>query len=126
MNVREIRGWPPMTELPSPPFGAIGVRDIRGKIVQVYDPPRIQGGHNANESSNRVVPVVSLAGQDVGLLVDTVFDIVFAQPDDIRALPGKGANAEPGLISFMVKIDQRPIGTLNLPALIPSETDSFY
>lgn len=121
MSVREIRGWSPVTELPSQPYGAIGVLDIRGKIVQVYDLQRILGGHNAGGSTNKVVLVVSLQTQDVGLLVDTVSDIVFAQNDDLRPLPGKDPAAEGGLVSFMVKINERLIAMLNLPAIFPSE-----
>ncbi len=127
MSVREIRGWSPVTELPSQPFSAIGVLDIRGKIVQVYDLQRILGGHGGgNEGTNRVVLVVSLANQDVGLLVDAVSDIVFAQPDDIRPLPGKERSTEDGFVSFMVKIQDRLISILNLPALFPVEMESFH
>ena len=124
MSVREIRGWSPVTELPSQPYGAIGVLDIRGKIVQVYDLQRILGGHADGSSNNRVVLVVSLKSQDVGLLVDTVSDIVFAQTEDLRPLPGKGNSTDDGLVSFMVKIDQRLIAMLNLPAIFPGEMEA--
>ncbi len=127
MSVREIRGWSPVTELPSQPFSAIGVLDIRGKIVQVYDLQRILGSHGGgNESGSRVVLVVSLKNQDVGLLVDTVSDIVFAQTEDVRPLPGRGQRTDDGFVSCMVKIDDRLIAILNLPALFPAETESFH
>lgn len=126
MNVREIRGWSPVTELPSQPAAAVGVLDIRGKIVQVYDLQRILGGYGTDGGAGRVVLVVSLKNQDVGLLVDSVSDIVFVQPEDLRPLPGRVVAQSDGIVSFMVKIEQRLISMLNLSALFPAEANAFH
>lgn len=121
MCVREIRSWSPVTELPSQPFGAIGVLDIRGKIVQVYDLQRMLGSHGGGDGAGQVVLVVSLKTQDVGLLVNSVSDIVFAQEEELRPLPGQPGRSDDGQVSFMVKIEDRLIGILNLSALFPAE-----
>jgi purine-binding chemotaxis protein CheW len=124
MSVREIRSWSPTTELPSQPFGAIGVLDIRGAIVQVYDLQRMLGSHGGNGEAGQVVLVVSLKRQDVGLLVNSVSDIIFAQDEDIRPVPG-GKPGEPsgGQVAFLVKNESRLIGILDLAALFPGEMD---
>lgn len=124
MSVREIRSWSPTTELPSQPFGAIGVLDIRGSIVQVYDLQRMLGSHGGNGESGQVVLVVSLRHLDVGLLVNTVSDIIFAQGDDLRPLPGaKSRQASGGQVAYLVKNEDRLIAILDLAALFPSEMD---
>lgn len=71
MAVREIRSWSPITELRNQPFGATGVLDIRGSIVQVYDLSAMIGGRGGFDGPNsgQVVLVVSLKTQDVGLVV---------------------------------------------------------
>jgi len=124
MSVREIRSWSPTTELPSQPFGAIGVLDIRGSIVQVYDLQRMLGSHGGNGETGQVVLVVSLRHLDVGLLVNTVSDIIFAQGDDLRPLPGvKSRQASGGQVAFLIKSEDRLIAVLDLAALFPSEMD---
>lgn len=123
MSVREIRSWSPTTELPSQPFGAKGVLDIRGSIVQVYDLEAMLGGMGGSGGkSGQVVLVVSLQNQDVGLMVDTVSDIIFAQPEDLRPVPASKSGHNPGQVSGLVKNEDRLIAILDLSALFPAET----
>lgn len=120
MSVREIRSWSPTTELPGQPHGAKGVLDIRGSVVQVYDLAVMLGGYGSEMNSGQVVLVVSLDHQDVGLLVDTVSDIIFAQPEDLRATPASGGDPGNAIVSGMFKNEDRLIAILNLSALFPS------
>ena len=120
MSVREIRSWSPTTELPGQPHGAKGVLDIRGSVVQVYDLAVMLGGSGSDNNSGQVVLVVSLQSQDVGLLVDTVSDIIFAQPEDLRPVPAAGGNSANAMVSGMFKHEDRLITILNLAAMFPS------
>ena len=120
MSVREIRSWSPTTELPGQPHGAKGVLDIRGSVVQVYDLAVMLGGSGSENNSGQVVLVVSLQSQDVGLLVDTVSDIIFAQPEDLRPVPASGGNSANAMVSGMFKHEDRLITILNLAAMFPS------
>lgn len=119
MSVREIRSWTPVTELPNQPYGACGVLDIRGNIVQVYDLASMIGTDSSADDAGQVVLVVSLLSQDVGLRVDTVSDIIFAQGDDMRPSP-KGGKGD-GLVLGLVKNEDRLIAILDLKALFPDE-----
>ena len=124
MAVREIRNWSPVTELPNQPFGAKGVLDIRGSIVQVYDLVTMlggQGGHR-DQTGGQVVLVVSLKTQDVGLLVDTVSDIIFAQGDDLRPAPAASDGQRTSSVLGLVKNEDRLIAILDLKALFPAES----
>ena len=128
MSVREIRSWSATTELPSQPFGAKGVLDIRGSIVQVYDLAVMLGSHGGMDSEGgQVVLVVSLKQQDVGLLVDTVSDIIFAQADVLRAPPASKSGRGAGMDTALVKTADRLIAILDLGAMFPDESagDSF-
>ena len=117
MSVREIRSWTPVTELPNQPYGARGVLDIRGNIVQVYDLAAMIGADSSDGEAGHVVLVVSLRSHDVGLRVDTVSDIIFAQGDDMRPAP-KGSKGD-GLVLGLVKNEDRLIAILDLKALFP-------
>jgi purine-binding chemotaxis protein CheW len=127
MCVREIRSWSPTTELPAQPFGAKGVLDIRGSIVQVYDLESMLGGMGGGGQTGQVVLVVSLRHQDIGLVVDTVSDIIFAQTEDLRPVPASKGGRSGGPVSNLVKNEDRLIAILDLGALFPAESgaDSF-
>ncbi|WP_193334895.1 chemotaxis protein CheW [Devosia beringensis] len=120
MSVREIRSWSPTTALPDQPHGAKGVLDIRGSVVQVYDLAVMLGGYGSEINTGQVVLVVSLQNQDVGLLVDTVSDIIFAQPEDLRPVPLSGGDRANAMVSGMFKNEDRLIAILNLAAMFPS------
>lgn len=126
MCVREIRSWSPTTELPAQPFGAKGVLDIRGSIVQVYDLESMLGGMGGGGQSSQVVLVVSLRNQDVGLMVDTVSDIIFAQPEDLRPVPASKGGRGAGPVSGLVKNEDRLIAILDLAALFPGESGDTF
>lgn len=126
MAVREIRSWSPVTELPNQPFGAKGVLDIRGSIVQVYDLETLIGGHGGygEEKGGQVVLVVSLKTQDVGLLVDTVSDIIFAQGEELRPAPKTADRSGQDAVLGLVKNEDRLIAILDLKALFPAEAET--
>jgi len=122
MSVREIRSWSPTTELPGQPHGAKGVLDIRGRVVQVYDLATMLGTTTFAETSKaQVVLVVSLSNQDVGIVVDTVSDIIFATSDNMRPVPN-GGRQNSGVVSTLVKIEDRLVAVLDLNALFPDDT----
>ena len=85
--VREIRSWTPTTLLPDQSYGARGVLDIRGNIVEVFDLSTVLGSGMHDNQANQVVLVVAINGRDVGLAVDSVSDIVDAAPGDFAAPP---------------------------------------
>jgi purine-binding chemotaxis protein CheW len=123
MSVREIRSWSPTTELPGQPHGARGVLDIRGSVVQVYDLAVMLGGQGGQANTGQVVLVVSLDRQDVGLLVDSVSDIIFAQPEDLRSVPLSTSGRGNSMVKGMFKNEDRLIAILNLDAMFPAEAD---
>lgn len=119
MSVREIRSWSPTTELPGQPHGAKGVLDIRGSVVQVYDLAVMLGGQGSQSNTGQVVLVVSLERQDVGLVVDTVSDIIFAQTEDLRPMPLSTSGRSNSMVTGMFKHEDRLIAILNLDAMFP-------
>ena len=120
MSVREIRSWSAVTVVPGQAHGALGVLDIRGKIVEVYDLATLIDAYGDRETVNRVVIVVSLGARELGVVVDTVSDIIFANADDMRP-PPRGKPAREASVSALINTDGRLIAILNLAALFPDE-----
>ncbi|MGV8951829.1 MAG: chemotaxis protein CheW [Cypionkella sp.] len=120
MSVREIRSWSRTTQLPGRPFGAKGVLDIRGSIVEVFDLSAILGGSDTEPLPGHVVLVVSMEETNVGILVDSVSDIIFAEPEDFRDAPAAGTDVQSAKVSGLVQQDDRLIAILDLRTLFPS------
>ncbi|MDO8359252.1 MAG: chemotaxis protein CheW [Devosia sp.] len=125
MAVREIRSWSQTTELPDGPFGARGVLDIRGSVVEVYDLSAILGGPSTEGKPGQVVLVVSMGETNVGILVDSVSDIIFAEEADFRSAPSAGRDRESAKVSGLVRQGERLIAILNLETLFP-QNDVAY
>lgn len=106
--------------MPDAPAGSCGVLDIRGSIVEVYDLSVLVGGPILAARSGQVVVVVALDGSNVGILVDGVSDIIFAQPADFRQPPAVGRDARSRKIAGLVRQEDRLITILNLAALFPT------
>ena len=111
MSVREIRSWSETTTLPDQSYGARGVLDIRGRIVEVFDLASSLGAQSRQSESTRVVLVVAREGRDIGMVVDAVSDIVDASPEDFRDPPNSGK------VLAIVKQDDKLISILDLNAL---------
>ncbi len=114
MAVREIRSWTPTTQLPDQGFGACGVLDIRGCIVEVFDLSAVlgSGGRSDEERTGQVVLVVAINGRDVGLAVDNVSDIVDAEPKNFADPPEKD-----GKVWTIVRTEDKLISILDLNVL---------
>ncbi len=95
MSIREIRNWSPLTPLPASKPDVLGVMDIRGRVVAVHDLALRIGCSTDRiiDQSGQVILILSVKGKDMGLLVDSVSDIVEAQESDMLAVPEMDASA---------------------------------
>lgn len=114
-GVREIRGWQPTTELPQSASHMLGVINLRGAIVPVFDlQAKLGFGANAIGAAS-VVVVADLGGRMIGILADAVSDIVDVLPGELRPAPVNCCDA--ALLHGLVTRDSEIIGLLNLAAI---------
>ena len=66
--------------------------------------------------------MASLGQGEVGIIVDSVSDIIFARSEDMRPAPSQSQGRNDGTVSALVKNEDRLIAILNLPALFPNYT----
>ena len=121
MSVREIREWSRPTPTPNQPYGACGVLDTRGSIVEVYDLASMLSAQSSEDEPGKVILVASLGNRDVGIIADTVSDIIFAKPYDLRPPPNEQIRGE-STVSKLVKSGDQLIAVLDLDVLFPSYT----
>jgi purine-binding chemotaxis protein CheW len=88
--VREIRAWSATTLLPNAPDFVRGVINLRGTVVPILDLRARFGRGQTEPTKVHVVIVVSIEARVVGILVDTVSDILAVVETDIRPVPEIG------------------------------------
>ena len=91
LKVQEIRGWTPATVIPNAPPSIKGVINLRGSVVPVID-LRLRLQIQAAEYTDATVVIILAIEregrqQTVGLVVDSVSDVMNIADEEIRAVP---------------------------------------
>lgn len=107
-KVREIMGIQEITAVPQTPDYLKGVINLRGKVVPVVD-LRLKFGLPAAEYTQRTcIVVVQVAGESttiqVGLVVDSVSEVVNLAGGDIENTPDFGEKLSTPFILGMAKL----------------------
>jgi len=109
MKVKEIIGLMPVTRVPRTPDYVLGVINLRGKVIPVID-LRLRFGMETVESTERTcVIVVEIYGPSgpvmVGVMVDSVSDVLNIKEEDIEGELDFGASLDTEYIFGMAKME---------------------
>ena len=117
MTVREIKGWTETTRLPNAPDYMRGVINLRGLIIPIFDlRARFKRGMT-EPTAKHVVIILAVGARNIGILVDTVSDILDAGPDQIKPAPTAETQVEAEFISGLISIENRMVVLLNVQHL---------
>ncbi len=120
-SVREIKGWQPTTPLPNAASHVLGVINLRGAIIAVYDLRQRLGLGPSQMSRSSVVIVLDLGERYGGILVDAVSDIVDIVASDLRPAPDISGDGDDVLQGLLVKGDE-VVALLDLHAIVRETT----
>ena len=84
LKVQEIRGYEPPTRIAHAPEFIKGVVNLRGTIVPIVDMRLKFNCSKADYNSFTVVIILNLRNRVVGIVVDSVSDVMELSPDNIR------------------------------------------
>lgn len=124
MVVREIKGWTDTTMIPNAPAHVRGVINLRGVIVPIFDLRARFGAGLTVPTSMHVVIIVAAASRTVGLLVDTVSDIISVDPKAIRPIPEMGLPTEDQFLEGLVAMEDRMVTLVSLAGLFGKLADA--
>lgn len=119
--VREIRGWQPATALPNAEPHVLGVLNLRGAIIVVYDLRARLGLGPTERSRSTVTIVVDTGDRLVGILADAVSDILNVAPEDLRDPPGDALQSGSGLLDKLIVQGDTVISLLRIRAIVGSD-----
>ncbi len=132
LSVQEIRSYERPTKMVNAPDYVKGVIDLRQKIIPIVDLRMKMGYTQAEITTTTVVIVVNVNGSVIGMVADSVADVVDIAVDELHESPAnsvdengvvkaiasfrregsQGAEGEPGR--------ERMVSLLNLPRLAGS------
>jgi purine-binding chemotaxis protein CheW len=113
LKVQEIISVPTITRVPRAPDHIRGVMNLRGRIVPVSD-LRLRLGFEErafNERTCVIVVNVSAGGERllVGLIVDTVLEVVEFKSSEVETTPQYGTSLDAQLILGIARRSNNPV-----------------
>ena len=125
LKIKEIIGMLPITSVPQTPEFVKGVINLRGKVIPVID-LRLRFGISSMDYSERTcIIVVEIDGQSgtvlVGIVVDSVSEVLNIKGDDIEKTPTFGAKLNTDYILGMAKMEGGVKILLDIDQVLNSE-----
>ncbi|MDP9902282.1 chemotaxis protein CheW [Variovorax ginsengisoli] len=120
-KVQELRGYDAVTRIANAPEHIKGVVNLRGIIVPIID-MRIKfdlGEPTYNEFT--VVVVINVAGRIVGMVVDSVSDVITLVSEQIKPAPEMGAALDTDYLIGLGTLGERMLILVDVDRLMSSE-----
>lgn len=125
LNVKEIIEYGQITDIPMMPAFIRGVINLRGSVVPVIDLAARFGKDSAPVSKRTCIVIIEVAAdsghQDIGIVVDSVSEVLEIPHRDIEPPPGFGASIRTDFISGMGKIAGKFVIILALDKVLSVE-----
>ena len=121
LKVQEIRGYESVTRIASAPEHVKGVVNLRGTIVPIVD-MRIKfklGEPTYNQFT--VVIILNIQDRVVGMVVDSVSDVISLTADQIKPAPDLGGALTTDYLVGLGTVDERMIILVDIDRLMSSE-----
>jgi purine-binding chemotaxis protein CheW len=122
LAIKEIIEYGELTEVPMMPEAVRGVINLRGAVVPVIDLAARFGRARTEVSRRTCIVIVEVEEQDsrhdVGVIVDTVNEVLEIPPADIEPAPSFGAKIRTDFIAGMGKVAGRFVIILDIAKVL--------
>lgn len=121
LKIQEINKLMDMTKVPQAPSYVTGILNLRGQIVTIIDLGKKLGlgATDASQISRNII--VNSPGENVGLLVTRLSDVVSADTDRIERAPANMGGIQGEFFSGVYKTDDKLIGILDVNKVLRLE-----
>lgn len=90
MQVREVLRYTEIAPVPGAPSYVIGIINLRGNVVTVIDTRERFGLPAADVTDNTRIVILESEDQVVGIMVDSVAEVVYLRESEIETAPNVG------------------------------------
>lgn len=121
LRVREIIGLMDITSVPQTPEYMKGVINLRGKVIPVIDLRLKFSMQEEEHTQETCVVVVEVNNSSIGLIVDSVSEVLQIKSTEIEDTPGFGQGIDTNFIMGLGKVKEKIIIILDIEEVLSSE-----
>lgn len=123
-QIREIRRWSPVTILPHSPDHVLGVMNLRGAVIPIFDLAAKLGLGRITPTERHVIIIAAVNGQTIGLLVDSVSEILSVRLDTVQEAPNVRADDTTTCILGVIPVEDGMTRVIDLGRIVPTDGES--
>jgi purine-binding chemotaxis protein CheW len=120
LKVQELRGYETVTRIANAPEFVKGVVNLRGTIVPIVDMRiKFKLGEPTYDQFT-VVIILNIAGRVVGMVVDSVSDVITLSADQVKPAPDMGTAFNSNFLIGLGTLEDRMLILIDIDKLMSS------
>ncbi len=120
LKVQELRGYEAPTRIANAPAFIKGVVNLRGIIVPIIDMRIKFNLGTPTYDQFTVVIILNIAGRVMGMVVDSVSDVITLSPEQVKPAPEMGTALNTDHLIGLGTIDERMLILVDIDKLMSS------
>ncbi|MDG9976977.1 chemotaxis protein CheW [Ectopseudomonas oleovorans] len=121
LRVQEIRGYDQVTSIANSPAFIKGVINLRGAIVPIVDLRIKFNLPSVTYDPFTVVIILNVLNRIVGIVVDSVSDVLALMPNEIKPAPEFGGSFDTQYLMGLATVEERMLILVNIEQLMSSQ-----
>ncbi|USD65997.1 chemotaxis protein CheW [Vibrio sp. SCSIO 43136] len=121
MQVREVLRYTEIAPVPGAPDYVLGIINLRGNVVTVIDTRSRFGLMEGEITDNTRIIVIESEHQVIGILVDSVAEVVYLRSSEIDTTPSVGTDESAKFIQGVSNRDGKLLILVDLNKLLSDE-----
>ncbi|MCE0494580.1 chemotaxis protein CheW [Vibrio salinus] len=121
MQVREVLRYTEIAPVPGAPDYVLGIINLRGNVVTVIDTRSRFGLMEGEVTDNTRIIVIESERQVIGILVDSVAEVVYLRSSEIDTTPSVGTEESSKFIQGVSNRDGKLLILVDLNKLLTDE-----
>ncbi|WCE28955.1 chemotaxis protein CheW [Vibrio sp. SCSIO 43137] len=121
MQVREVLRYSEIAPVPGAPDYVLGIINLRGNVVTVIDTRSRFGLMQGEITDNTRIIVIESERQVIGILVDSVAEVVYLRSSEIDTTPSVGTDESAKFIQGVSNRDGKLLILVDLNKLLTDE-----
>ncbi|MBP8126616.1 MAG: chemotaxis protein CheW [Aeromonadaceae bacterium] len=121
MQVQEVLRYTEIAPVPGAPDYVLGIINLRGNVVTVIDTRSRFGLQPAEVSDNSRIVIIEAEKQVIGIMVDSVAEVVYLRSSEIDVAPSVGTEESAKFIQGVSNRDGELLILVDLNKLLSDE-----
>ncbi|PJG60630.1 chemotaxis protein CheW [Aeromonas cavernicola] len=121
MQVQEVLRYTEIAPVPGAPDYVLGIINLRGNVVTVIDTRSRFGLPSGEVSENSRIVIIEAEKQVIGIMVDSVAEVVYLRSSEIDAAPAVGTEESAKFIQGVSNRDGQLLILVDLNRLLSDD-----